>query len=335
MEKLLEIKSLDVGFLMGNQQVHVLNQVFFDIYEKEVLAIVGETGCGKSVTGSAVLHLLPENAVVDGEIYYKNQEILQLSEEEFRKFRGREIASVPQSPSTSLDPMMAVGEQVAECVTGGYRQKKADRENIRTRIWEIFSRLKLPGERKICHAYPCQLSGGMSQRVLISMGVIMEPRLLIVDEPTKAVDWILRKGVVDVLRQMKDEMECAMMLITHDFGAARQIADRIGVMYCGQIVEIGKADEILNHPKHPYTKGLINALPSRGFHVMEGFMPSFSELPEGCRFAPRCSQCLERCRRHIPEMYEDGNGRRVRCFLFEESRAAYRSPCIEEAVFNA
>lgn len=335
MEKLLEIKNLDVGFLMGNQHVQVLNQVSFDIYENEVLAIVGETGCGKSVTGSAVLHLLPENAVMDGEIYYKNQEILQLSEEEFRKFRGREIASVPQSPSTSLDPMMAVGEQVAECVTGGYRQKKADRENIRTRIWEIFSRLKLPGERKICHAYPCQLSGGMSQRVLISMGVIMEPRLLIVDEPTKAVDWILRKEVVDVLRQMKDEMECAMMLITHDFGAARQIADRIGVMYCGQIVEIGKADEILNHPKHPYTKGLINALPSRGFHVMEGFMPSFSELPEGCRFAPRCGQCLERCRRHIPEMYADGNGRRVRCFLFEESRAAYRSPCIEEAVFNA
>ena len=175
----------------------------------------------------------------------------------------------------------------------------------------------------------------MNQRVLISMGVIAQPRLLVVDEPTKAVDWILRKEVVDVLRQMKDEMECGMMLITHDFGAASQIADRIGVMYCGQMVEIGKVDEILNKPKHPYTKGLIDALPSRGFHVMEGFMPSVSELPAGCRFAPRCSRCLERCRRHIPEMYEDGNGRQVRCFLFEESAVAYRSPCMEEAVFNA
>lgn len=335
MKKLLEIKNLDVGFLSANAYVQVLNQVSMDIYENEVLAVVGETGCGKSVTGSTVLHLLPENAIVQGEIYYEGQEILGMTEEEFRKFRGREIAAIPQSPSTSLDPMMEVGEQVAECVTGGRRRKKAERKNIQSRVWDIFSRLRLPGERKICHAYPCQLSGGMNQRVLISMGVIMEPRLLIVDEPTKAVDWILRKEVVRVLRQMKDDLKCSMMLITHDFGAASQIADRIAVMYCGQIVETGKADEILNHPRHPYTKGLIQALPSRGFHVMEGFMPSFSELPEGCRFAPRCPQCLERCRHQIPEIYRDETGRQVRCLLFEESKGAYRSPCLEEAVFHA
>ena len=335
MKKLLEIKKLDVGFLMGNKYVQVLNQVAFDIYENEVLAVIGETGCGKSVTGSAILHLLPENAVIEGEIYYKDEEILQLSEEDFRKFRGKDIAAVPQSPSTSLDPMMVVGEQVAECVTGGYWQKKEEKESIQMRVREIFSRLKLPGERKICHSYPCQLSGGMSQRVLISMGVITEPKLLIVDEPTKAIDWILRKEVVGILRQMKDEMKCSMMLITHDFGAAHAIADRIAVMYCGQVVEVGKADEILNHPKHPYTKGLIGALPSRGFHVMEVFMPSFSDLPEGCRFAPRCGQCLERCHREIPGIYAAENGCQVRCFLYEESKAAYRSPCVEEAIFNA
>lgn len=308
---LLKVKDLSVGFSVEGKNVEILHHISFSVMENEVLAVIGETGCGKSVTGSTILRILPENAIVKGEIFYDGKELLSMEEEAFRKMRGKEIASIPQSPSTSLDPLMKVGEQVAECVTNGKRAGKEKRKNIVSMVKQIFHKMKLSGEDEMYHHYPCELSGGMKQRVLLSMGMITGSRLLVVDEPTKAIDWALRKQVVEQLRKMKDEMKCSMLFITHDLGAACLIADRVAVMYCGEIVETGRTEEVLYHPKHPYTKGLLNSLPARGMHVMKGYMPSFAEELSGCRYKPRCPQYTKRCEMEEPMM--KGTGHCVRC----------------------
>lgn len=314
--KLLEVENLNVSFLVDNEKVHVINDVSFDINENEVLAVIGETGCGKSVMGSAVLRLLPENAVVSGNIYYKNTDILNMPENDFRLMRGKEIASVPQSPSTSLDPLMKVGDQVAECVTIGNHIAPKEKNGLRSRVGSIFSKLKLPRNEEMYDNYPCELSGGMRQRILLSMGIITSPELLIVDEPTKAIDWVLRKDIVRELKALKDEMKCAMLFITHDLGAASIIADRIAVMYSGEIVETGPTKEVLNNPKHPYTKGLIAAMPSSGLNVMEGYMPSFSEVFDTCRFLPRCPEKKHICDKEIPCFAEINILHKVKCHLY-------------------
>lgn len=313
--KLLEIKNLNVSFIVDKKPVHILNDVSIDINENEVMAVIGETGCGKSVTGSSVLRVLPENAVITGTVLYKGKDVVSMGEKDFRLLRGKEIAAVPQSPSTSLDPLMRIGEQVAECVTNGKSMAGREKNILKEKIFSIFSQLSMPREKELYSSYPCELSGGMRQRVLISMGVITKPNLLIVDEPTKAIDWALRKEVVEIMRKLKEEIKCSMMFITHDLAAAGSIADKIAVMYCGEVVEIGSVKEVLKEPKHPYTKGLIDAMPSKGFKVMNGFMPSFSEIPKGCRFHTRCVYKKEICGTVVPKEILK-NGVMVKCHLF-------------------
>ena len=320
MDKLLEVKNLNVSFMLGKDKVQILKDVSFDIGRNEVIAIIGETGCGKSVTGSAVLHLLPEHALVEGTIKFDGEDITYMDENKFRNLRGKHIAAVAQSPSTSLDPLMKVGNQVSECITDKKYKKGEFKYELKRSIIELFSKLKLPRKDEIYNEYPCELSGGMCQRVLIAMGLVTKPRLLIVDEPTKAIDWVLRKDVVELFRIVKQERRCAMMFITHDIAAAKNIADKIAVMYCGQIVEFGKTEEILTNPKHPYTKGLINSMPAKGFCLMEGYMPSFSELPSGCRFEPRCSDKIPCCSLVEPiNLNEAGN--MVKCHRYIKQKA--------------
>lgn len=316
MSSLLEIKNLNVSFAVDDNHVHILNNVSMDINKNEVLAVIGETGCGKSVTGSAILHLLPDNAIVTGTVLFKGQDIIKMNDHEFRQLRGKEISSVPQSPSTSLNPLMHVGNQVAECVLKK-NSSEDDKKKTMSKVHEIFSRLGLPRGEDFYENYPCELSGGMCQRVLIAMGVITHPELLIVDEPTKAVDWALRKEVVDVFCELKNDMKCAMLFITHDIAAAKYVADRIAVMYCGEVVEIGPTADVINQPRHPYTKGLIASMPSKGFNVMNGFMPSFQDLPKGCRFSDRCECSNDSCVNNEPESVEISTGHFVKCGIYK------------------
>ena len=314
-QKLLEIENLDIGFYVKKNYIGIVNHLNLTINEEEVVGIIGETGCGKSVTGNAVLHILPENAKVSGRILYKGKDILHINDEKFRELRGDEIMSVPQSPVTSLDPLMHVGDQVAECVMYKKKNPNRDQNFIKQMIKMIFKKLHFPENQDIYRKYPCELSGGMCQRILIAMGMITHPKLLVIDEPTKAIDWSLRKDVIKTLQQLKEEMNCAMFLITHDIQFAKMISDRVAVMYAGEIVEIGRTEDVLNHPVHPYTRGLILSMPENGFHTMKGFMPAFTDLPKGCRFSDRCIHCKKECTEGNPCMVDLGENHLVRCFV--------------------
>ncbi len=305
---LLEIEHLGVGFEVQGRRIEVLDDVCLSIAGDEVVALIGETGCGKSVTGSAVLRMLPGNARVTGTMRYDGEDLLAMGRKEFSALLGREVGVIPQSPSTSLDPLMAVGDQVAECVRDGRH-----RSEIVATVNRLFGRLGLPGGEAMYRRYPCELSGGMCQRVLIAMGMISRPRLMIVDEPTKAIDWAVRKEVVSILASMRAELGCSMLLITHDIAVARLLADRVAVMYSGEIVESGPAARVLEDPVHPYTRGLIASMPRNGFTVMPGFMPSFQDPPPGCRFAERCPLRRPSCSVSRPAEEPIGADRTVRC----------------------
>ncbi len=311
-QPLLSIQNLNVSFLVGRKLISIVRDLSLDIMPNSVVCIVGETGCGKSVTASAALHLLPDNAQVGGSILFKGVEISSLSDDEFRHLRGSRLMNIPQNPTTSLDPLMRVGPQVAECtdslddLTDEKVSRSQRKRAVKEQVVELFQRLRLPSPKTTYRRYPSELSGGMNQRVLISMGAIAHPDLLVVDEPTKAIDWSLRRDVLEMLRSLKTATSCAMMLITHDIPLARHIADQVAVMYAGRIVELGTPDQVLSKPLHPYTQGLLNSLPENGFQAMEGFMPSFDDLPSGCAFWTRCPYATEVCKSTIPEAKKEG-----------------------------
>ncbi|MDR0383540.1 MAG: ABC transporter ATP-binding protein [Spirochaetaceae bacterium] len=311
MAPLLQIENLNLDFVINREKIHILNRVSLEIYPHEVLALIGETGCGKSVTGNAVLRLMQNNVLMEGSVRYKGRDIYAMSEEEFRLLRGREIAAIPQSPGTALNPLMKIGFQASEAAIGAKVEK--DNKTAAFLVRRIFRKLGLPDNDHFFQSYPWSLSGGMCQRALISIGIIAKPNLLIVDEPTKAIDWALRREAVELLGKLRLETGSSMLFITHDISAARHIADRIAVMYCGEIVETGLAEEVINNPLHPYTIGLMNAQPSRGFHCINGFMPSFRQLPPGCRFSNRCEYADARCKTHEPETSVSDKEHKVKC----------------------
>ena len=313
-QPLLKTKDLTVGFQVGVKKLIAVDRMNLTIDKGEVMCLLGETGCGKSVFGSSILKLLPNNAFVHGSIYFEGTDVVPLSDEKFRAFRGTGIAAVPQSPATSLNPLKRVGKQVDEM----YRlHVKNDKEEARKNTIDLFRELGLPRLPELAENFPFELSGGMKQRVLVAMGTAASPKFLIVDEPTKGLDWVRKREVVERIGHLQQQYQSAMLLITHDFTVAEALADFIGVMYAGEIVEFGRKDEVLEHPIHPFTQGLINALPKNGFHALKGFSPPLSDIPDGCRLHPRCPHATEKCRQVHPEM-EDLQSRHVARCLYAD-----------------
>jgi len=315
---LLKVDGLSVSFETAMGMVQAAQDICFQLQEGETLALVGETGCGKSVVASAIMQLLPGNASVKGRALFRGKDLLQLSERDMARIRGREIAMVFQNPSLALNPIIPIADQIAEPLQI-HEGIPSDR-SVRI-AGDMLRRLGL-GARGMGRMYPFQLSGGMNQRVMIATAIMLSPKIIIADEPSKGLDASLAREVMKELARVRDEMGAALILITHDLMLAKDISDRMAVMYCGQIVEMGSCGEIFKESLHPYTGALLNCLPEKGFVPIPGSSPSMIDPPRGCRFHPRCPICEKRCR-GCPDMIrlnerEDGSAREVRCWRYSK-----------------
>jgi len=316
---LLSVEDLRVTFSTQRGTVHAVNGVSFGIDAGETLGIVGESGCGKSVTSLSIMRLLPRNGRnVAGRILLEGRDLLKLPEDEMRALRGNDISMIFQEPMTSLNPVFPCGEQVAEAL----RQHKGmnDRE-ARERAVELFKLVGIPGPDRRVNDYPHELSGGMRQRVMIAMALSCDPRLLIADEPTTALDVTIQAQILELLRGIQEQKQMAIMLITHDLGVIAEMAQDVVVMYAGKIVERGTVEQIFEAPRHPYTQGLLASIPGRGtkgkrLNVIKGTVPHPFNLPPGCLFAPRCPHAFEKCPTAFPALMDKGEGHRAACFLY-------------------
>jgi len=315
--ELLQIKDLRTYFFTSRGEVRAVDGVDLSLYEREVLAVVGETGCGKSTLGLSIMRLVPyPGRIVGGEIFFKGKDLLKMDESELRKIRGREIAMIFQNPSKALNPVYKIGYQIAEMPRYhlGAPMRKA---------WELavdlLKKVKIPDPEVKASSYPHSLSGGMKQRSLIAMMISLKPSLLIADEPTTALDVTVQAQIMDLLREIREEVGMAVMLITHNIGLVAEESDRVAVMYAGKIVEVGDTSDVLEDPLHPYTKGLLSSLPSRRGRKervpsIPGNVPDLINPPSGCRFNPRCPYKLDICDKEEPKLSEVKRGHLVSCF---------------------
>ncbi len=306
-DEVLVVKDLRVHFLLENTSVKAVDGVSFSVRRGETLALIGESGSGKSVLGVTILRLLPENTKISGEVLFNGSNLLELPEEEMRKIRGKKIAWVPQNPATSLNPVLKVGIQIAEPleVHLGFERKKALQKAV-----DLLKFFDVNPAEKRANEYPHQFSGGMRQRALVAMGTSADPELIIADEPTKGVDAMKKVRVIELFEKIRDK---TILLITHDIPFAKKLADRVAVMYCGKIVEI--SEKFFEEPLHPYSKALLDSLPSRGLKPVRGNPPSMVDPPKGCRFHPRCEHAMSVCEDEPP--LAKVNGGYVRCWLYD------------------
>ena len=307
----------DLALRFGDSSSNVVDGVSFDVAAGETLCIVGESGCGKSVTSLALMGLLPmpPAELVRGRALFEGRDLFTLSRREMGRLRGDRMAMIFQEPMTSLNPVYTVGEQIAEIVR---RHRPVGRTEARARALEMLERVKVPAAKRRLDDYPHQMSGGMRQRVMIAMALANDPRLLIADEPTTALDVTIQAQILDLMRELQQETGTALILITHDLGVVAEIADKVAVMYAGRIVETGPVAAIFDDPQHPYTLGLISSIPSLGeragrLAAIPGMVPTVEQMPVGCRFAPRCPFSDAACRAEAPPLTEVASGHAVAC----------------------
>ncbi|MET8553828.1 ABC transporter ATP-binding protein [Streptomyces sp. NPDC004959] len=325
---LLEVRDLHVEFATRDGVVKAVNGVSYDVDAGETLAVLGESGSGKSVTAQAIMGILdtPPGRIPSGEILFEGQDLLRMKEDRRRRVRGAEIAMIFQDALSSLNPVLTVGQQLGEMFTV---HQGLSRKDARAKAVELMERVRIPAAKERVRQYPHQFSGGMRQRIMIAMALALEPKLIIADEPTTALDVTVQAQVMDLLAELQREYHMGLILITHDLGVVADVADKIAVMYAGRIVETAPVHEIYRAPAHPYTEGLLQSIPrldrkGRELYAIKGLPPNLLHIPDGCSFNPRCPRARERCLHDDPPLYEVSPTRASACHYWKETLDASR-----------
>jgi peptide/nickel transport system ATP-binding protein/oligopeptide transport system ATP-binding protein len=317
-EPLLQIEDLQVEFLLDRGRVRAVDGVGVGLEQGEILGLVGESGCGKSVTALSTMQLLATNARMKGKILLSGEDLTQKSEKEMEAIRGNKISMIFQEPMTSLNPVFSIQEQLGEAIS---LHQGGTKEEIIDKTVDALSLVGIPEPERRMREYPHQMSGGMQQRVMIAMALACNPDVLIADEPTTALDVTIQAQILALIRDLQEELGTGVIMITHDLGVIAQVAHRVAVMYAGKIVEMAGVDELFQNPRHPYTRSLLRTIPhikgpKEKLKEISGMVPDLLQLPTGCRFHPRCEECSQICREQSPPQI-DGDGWLVRCWLYE------------------
>jgi peptide/nickel transport system ATP-binding protein len=317
---LLKVENLKVVFKTRDGLVEPLSGISFDIEAGEILGLVGETGSGKSVTAQAIMGLLPflDGRVSSGRILFNDQDLLSISEKEYQQLRGNQVSLISQNPMTSLDPVYKVGDQIVEGLKLHLDITRADAQK---RAVDVMTSLGIPNAGKVFHQYPHQLSGGLKQRIVIAMGLCADPKLLIADEPTTALDVTVQAQIIELFKKTTQERNLGLIMITHDLGIISHLCDKVVVMYAGNVVETGQVVSVFTDPKHPYTQALLNCIPKlsmedRTLHAIPGNVPSVRTFPSGCRYHPRCPKAKQYCMENTPKTIQAKNNTKVKCHQF-------------------
>jgi peptide/nickel transport system ATP-binding protein len=320
-QPLLQIKNLELTFATNKKKVQALTNISFNISEGEIVGLVGESGCGKSITSLSIMGLLPEESasITGGSILFQETNLTELDGEQMRVIRGKEISMIFQEPMTSLNPVFSIGDQLTEAVK---LHLKMSKKEARDHVQNILEKVGIPRSRNILNEYPYQLSGGMRQRIMIAMALSCRPKLLIADEPTTALDVTIQAQILSLLKNINLEFKTSMLFITHDLGVMAEICDRVIVMYAGQIVEVGSVDDILENPQHPYTIGLLRSMPKlketrKRLDTIPGTVPRLDKMPKGCRFSPRCHLATAKCSEE-PDLMGVGINHYAKCWYATE-----------------